>query len=87
MINYSSPNTIKTLDDITRRKEELQLGLDGSKTIIVSSVKGLFAPPPAVTNSSSALMRNLGTGLVIFNGVKTGFKIIRIVKSLFKRFK
>jgi len=87
MINYSSPNTIKNLEDIARRKEELQLGIDESKDMIMFSVKDLFSPPPAMAHSSSAIVRNLGTGLVIFNGIKTGVKVVRMIKAIFTKFK
>lgn len=86
MNSISTKDRIITLDDISKRKDELKLSLDESKTVIVTSVKDLFTPPPAVT-SGNALMRNLGTGLVVFNGIKSGLKVIRIAKSIFNRLK
>ena len=34
---------------------------------------------------SNALMNNFSSGIAIFNGVMTGFKIIKRIRSLFKR--
>lgn len=85
MINHSSPHTITTLEEIALRKEELRLKLEESKLMISDSAKEIFMPNSVLANSSNALMRNLGTGMMVFNGVKTGIKVVRMVRAFFKR--
>ena len=44
----------------------------------------LFHPSEAV-RGANALMSNFSSGIAIFNGVMTGFKIIKRIRNLFRR--
>lgn len=80
-------NTFNSLEDIARRKEELRMELDVSKNQLLDTVGDVFSPPPAIANSASAVVRNLGTGMVIFNGVRSGLKIVKVIRGFLKRSK
>ena len=78
--------TIKpiTLEMICQQKAEKLTEIRASKQRISESARQLFHP---VENSggTNMLVNNFSSGIAIFNGVMTGFKIIKRIRSLFKR--
>lgn len=78
--------TIKpiTLEMICQQKAEKLTEIRASKQRISESAQQLFHP---VENSggTNMLVNNFSSGIAIFNGVMTGFKIIKRIRSLFKR--
>lgn len=86
-MNTTLPDNKKvTLEDITRRKEEVRKEITAQNKVIVSSVRNIFAPEPT-DSSTSSLMRSFNTGMVIFDGVMTGIKIMRKIRAFFRRMK
>ncbi len=73
-----------TLEEIYKRKEAVKLQIDEQKSIIMSSVKGVFSPTPA-EKAAHPLIRKFSTGIAIFEGLMTGIKIIRKVRAIFHR--
>lgn len=76
------PQPVITLEDIVRMKTEKLEEIRSSQKRIHSITHNLFHPQPSETGSSF-LMNNLGSGIAIFNGIITGFKIIKKIRSLF----
>lgn len=72
-----------TLEDIARLKTEKLEEIRNSQKRIHSLAHNLFHPQPSDTGSS-LFMNNLGSGIAIFNGIITGFKIIKKIQNLFR---
>lgn len=86
----STPTTnVKiTLEDISKRKEEIRKEIEVQQSAIIGSIRNIFVPEPSGSASSaSSMMRSFNTGMAIFDGVMTGIKIMRKVKAFFKRMK
>ena len=80
----ATPKTVITLDMICQQKAEKLAEIRASKQRITDQAKELFRPSETI-GSASALMNNFGSGMAIFNGILTGFKIIKRIRSLFRR--
>lgn len=79
----NSKNVI-TLDMISQQKAEKLEEIRASKKRIVDNARQIFHPTETL-NSANTLMNNFSSGMVIFNGVLTGFKIIKRIRSFFKK--
>lgn len=81
----NEPQRIKvTLEMISQQKVQKLTEIRESKQRITDTAIQLFRPNE-VQGGSNALMNNFSSGIAIFNGVMTGFKIIKRIRSLFKR--
>ena len=81
----NEPQRIKvTLEMISQQKVQKLTEIRESKQRITDTAIQLFRPTE-VQGGSNALMNNFSSGIAIFNGVMTGFKIIKRIRSLFKR--
>lgn len=81
--NPDTPKTAITLEMIRQQKAEKLAEIQASKKKIARHVQELFHPS-ANTDNSNALMSNFSSGIAIFNGVMTGFKIIKRIRNLFR---
>lgn len=79
-----TPKTTMTLDEICQLKAEKLTEIRASKQRITNSARELFHPTESA-NGANALMNNFSSGIAIFNGVMTGFKIIKRIRNLFRR--
>ena len=73
-----------TLDMISQQKAEKLAEIRASKQRIANNAREIFNPSETI-NSANSLMSNFNSGLAIFNGVMTGFKIIKRIRELFRK--
>ena len=79
----ATPKEVITLDKIYQQKAEKLAEIQASKLRITNQARELFHPSETA-GGNNALMNNFSSGIAIFNGVMTGFKIIRRIRNLFK---
>lgn len=79
-----SSKTVITLDMICQQKAEKLAEIRASKQRITDQARELFHPSET-NGSSNTLMSNFSSGIAIFNGVMTGFKIIKRIRSFFRK--
>lgn len=82
-MNASFLSTV-TLDKIRQKKAEKLTDIRMSRQHITNHVHALFNPSPT-TNSSNTLISTMGSGISIFNGILTGFKIIKQIRNFFRQ--
>jgi hypothetical protein len=73
-----------TLDEIHQLRAEKLAEIRISKQRIANHARELFHPSET-TNGTNSLMNNFHSGMAIFNGVMTGFKIIKRIRNFFKK--
>lgn len=73
-----------TLEMLCQQKAERLAEIRASKQKLTDYTRQLFQPTET-TGGTNALMNNFSSGIAIFNGVMTGFKIIKRIRSLFRR--
>ena len=78
-----TPQTEITLEMICQQKAEKLSEIRASKQRMTESVSHLFKPE-ASEDASQALMHNFNSGIAIFNGLLTGFKIIKRIRNFFR---
>lgn len=76
--------TIVTLETIRQQKADKLTEIRESKQRIMDTTAQLFRPNET-QGGTNALMNNFSSGIAIFNGIMTGIKIIRRIRSLFRR--
>mgnify|MGYP006366568597 CR=1 FL=1 len=76
--------TVITLEMICQQKAEKLAEIRASKAKIQQTATELFHPSEAV-RGANALMSNFSSGIAIFNGVMTGFKIIKRIRNFFRK--
>ena len=74
-----------TLESISEKKASILSQLDDSKKAIQFKAKNIFAP--ASPKGSSNFMNHISSGIAIFDGVMTGLRIMRKVRSIFSNHK
>ena len=83
-MKMNTPNepqrTKVTLEMISQQKVQKLTEIRESKQRITDTAIQLFRPNE-VQGGSNALMNNFSSGIAIFNGVMTGFKIIKRIRS------
>lgn len=79
-----TPQTEMTIERICQLKAEKLSEIRASKERMAKQTRELFHPAET-TGSANALMNNFSSGMAIFNGVMTGFKIIKRIRSFFRR--
>lgn len=80
-----TPKTNITLEMILRQKVAKQAEIRESKQRINDISRQIFHPAQEAATGANALMNNFQSGMVIFNGVMTGFKIIKRIRTFFLR--
>ena len=73
-----------TLEMIRQQKAEKLTEIRASKQRITESARQLFHPVET-TGGANMLVNNFSSGIAIFNGVMTGFKIIKRIRNLFRK--
>lgn len=73
-----------TLEMICQQKAEKLSEIRASKQRMTEQARELFKPSESM-KSANALMSNFSSGVAIFNGVMTGFKIIKRIRNIFRR--
>ena len=76
--------TAFSLDEIHQLRAEKLAEIRTSKQRIVNHARELFHPSET-TNGANSLMNNFHSGMAIFNGIMTGFKIIKRIRNFFKK--
>jgi hypothetical protein len=76
--------TAFTLNEIHQLRAEKLAEIRTSKQRIANHARELFHPSET-TNGANSLMNNFHSGMAIFNGVMTGFKIIKRIRNFFKK--
>lgn len=76
-------NPAMTLEDIVRMKAEKLEEIRASKGRIRNAAQDLFRSKRADTDDN-VLMNNISSGISIFNGIMTGFKIINRIRKFFQ---
>ena len=70
-----------TLEEIVRRKEIVRGQLAAQRAEIADTVREMVAPTPPVGGASHPLVQGFRTGMMIFDGVMTGLKIMRKIRT------
>ena len=83
-MNSDNPKTNFTLEMICQQKEEKLAEIRASKQRISDSIGHLFKPEDS-TEDSHTVMHNFNSGIDIFNGLITGFKIIKRIRNFFRK--
>ena len=79
----TTPKEVITLDKIYQQKAKKLVEIQASKQRIANQARELFHPSETI-GETNTLMNNFNSGIAIFNGVMTGFKIIRRIRNLFR---
>ena len=74
-----------TLEDIAQRKQEILAEIRNQKEVMAETTHRIFAPLAPAASGASALMRSFNTGMAIFDGVMLGLKVMRKVRSIFRK--
>ena len=76
--------TVITLDMICQQKADKLAEIQASKQRIADQARELFHPSEVI-GGAKVLSNNFSSGIAIFNGVMTGFKIIKRIRKFFQR--
>ena len=79
-----TPKTVITLDMICQQKADKLAEIQASKQRIADQARELFHPSEVI-GGAKVLSNNFSSGIAIFNGVMTGFKIIKRIRKFFQR--
>ena len=74
-----------TLEEIARRKETVRGRLAAQRAEIAATVREIVAPTPSFGVSAHPLVQGFRTGMMIFDGVMTGLKIMRKVRTFIRK--
>ena len=80
----NTPKTVITLDMICQQKADKLAEIRASKQRIADQARELFHPSEVI-GGAKLLSNNFSSGIAIFNGVMTGFKIIKRIRKFFQR--
>ena len=80
-----NPKTNVTLEMILRQKVAKRAEIRESRQRINDMTRQIFHPAQEAATGANVLMNNFQSGMVIFNGVMTGFKIIKRIRAFFQR--
>lgn len=76
--------TVITLEMICQQKAEKLAEIRASKQRIVNNAREIFHPTETI-KGANVLVNNFSSGMIIFNGVMTGFKIIKRIRNFFRK--
>lgn len=74
-----------TLEEVAQQKAEVQRQIRIQKRKMDGLARELFAPLEPATNKAAALTRAFNTGMVVFDGVRLGMKLMRRFRKFFGR--
>lgn len=85
-MNISTPDKVQiiTLDVIAQLKAQKLKEVQQAKADMAETLHNIFAPVQKQTGSDG-FMHHIHTGIAVFEGMRTGIKIIKRVKSLFHK--
>ena len=69
-----------TLESISEKKADIRGQLEESRKAIQRQTKGIFAP--ASPKGGNNFMNHISSGIAIFDGVMTGIRIMRKIRSV-----
>ena len=78
-----TPRDEITLEMICQQKSEKLAEIRASKQRITENAREIFRPSSNIEEGKT-LMNNFSSGIAIFNGIITGFKIIKRIRNLFR---
>lgn len=78
--NNSTHTPIITLEEIARRKAEKREEALKAKAQITDTLRGLFIPEEN-KGGIEGIMQHVNTGIAVYDGVMTGIKIMRKIRS------
>lgn len=73
-----------TLEEISRQKKDVYRQIKEQKQLIQLTATNLFAPVKAA-NKVELFMNSVNSGIAVVDGVMTGMKVMRRVRSFFRR--
>lgn len=76
-----------TLEDIDLRKKIVLDEIQFQKKAMTTAAREIFAPVAPAATKADALMRSFNTGMAVFDGVMIGVKMIRKIRSYFRKLK
>lgn len=76
-----------TLEEITLRRKEVLGKIHVQKAAMTAITRDIFAPLPPAATKADSLMRSFNTGMAVFDGVMLGIKMMRKIRSYFRRMK
>ena len=79
----ASPKEVITLDMICQQKSEKLAEIRVSKERIIRNAREIFRPSSNIEEGKT-IMNNFSSGIAIFNGIITGFKIIKRIRNFFQ---
>lgn len=74
-----------TLEEIDQLKKNVLAEIEIEKKAMMSTVHQIFAPLAPPASKTDSIMRSFNTGIAVFDGVMLGIKIIKNVRSLFRK--
>ena len=74
-----------TLEEITQRKKKLLNEIQAQKRAMTATTREIFSPLAPAANKADSLMRSFNTGMAIFDGVVLGVKIMKKMRTYFRR--
>lgn len=72
-----------TLDEIIQLKKFKKEEIKFQKEVLSNQAKEFFSPFKPFTSKGINLIQKLSTGMVLFDGIILGFKMIRKIKNIF----
>ena len=73
-----------TLDDIARQKAEVLKKIRAHQDTITASTRQFFSPLQPMTNKSNGIMKAVNTGMVMFDGLVIGLKLLKAFRKVFR---
>lgn len=80
--NTPNKTPIITLEMIAQRKAEKFEEVQQAKKKMVQTIRDLFAPVEQ-KGGMEGIMQHVNTGIAVYDGVRTGIKIMQRIRSLF----
>lgn len=82
-MKQNTPDII-TLEVIAQRKAEKLIEVQQSKENMVHTIHELFSPVEQ-KGGVNGIMHNINTGIAVYDGVRTGIKIMQRIRSYFHK--
>lgn len=73
-----------TLETIAEQKAEVLKKIRVHQDTIISSSRQFFSPLQPMGNRSNGIMKAVNTGMVMFDGLLIGLKILKAIRKVFK---
>lgn len=82
--NTPDKTSLITLEVIARRKAEKLEEVRKAKKEMVQTLRDLFAPVEQ-RGGMEGIMQQVSTGIAVYDGVRTGIKIMKRVRGFFRK--